>query len=147
MKITSLTSSVLCGLLIASAAHAADPKSVIKHRQGIMEAIGGHFTAAYSSMGALPEFNENQAYHAQSVAQLAKIAVDVFPAGSGEGKTKAKAAIWDNPDEFKVKMDEFVTKAEEFSDASTSGDMARYGAATKALGGSCKGCHDDFKDK
>ncbi|MEH6909645.1 MAG: cytochrome c [Oceanicoccus sp.] len=147
MKIKILTAGVLCALAIASAANAADTKSIIKHRQGIMEAIGGHFTAAYSSMGGMPEFNDNQVYHAESVARLSKIAVDVFPVGSGDGKTKANAAVWDNADDFKAKMDDFLIKADEFAAASKSGDMASYGAATKALGGSCKGCHDDFKDK
>lgn len=147
MKIKTLTAGVLCALVIASATNAADTKSIIKHRQGIMEAIGGHFTAAYSSMGSLPEFNENQVYHAESVAHLSKIAVDGFPAGSGDGKTKANAAVWDNADDFKDEMDDFLVKADEFAAASKSGDMAIYGAATKALGGTCKSCHDDFKDK
>ena len=146
-KITTSLAVVLCSLLTTATVQAADNKAVIKHRQGVMEAIGGHFTAAYSSMGGMPAFNGNQVFHAESVARLAKIAVDVFPAGSGDGKTKAKSDVWDQPEDFKKAMDKFVTAADEFASASKSGDMAAYGAATKALGGSCKGCHDDFKDK
>lgn len=147
MKITKPLSIIVCTVLASGGAFAADNKSIIKHRQGIMEAIGGHFTAAYSSMGGMPAFNANQTFHAESVARLSKIAVDVFPAGSGDGKTKAKAEIWSNPEGFKKAMDKFVMAAEDFAAASKSGDMASYGAATKALGGSCKNCHDDFKDK
>lgn len=126
---------------------AADNKNIIKHRHGVMEAIGGHFSAALATMAGPEQFQDNQAFHAEAIARLAKISVDTFPAGSGKGKTKAKMAIWEQPEEFAAAMDKFLVKADEFASASTSGDMKAYGAAAKALGGSCKGCHDDFKKK
>lgn len=147
MKITTLTSVLLCSLLVATGAQAASNKSVIKHRQGIMEAIGGHFSAAFSSMRGMEQFDGNQSFHAESVARLAKISVDVFPAGSGDGKTKASAAIWEKPEAFRKAMDKFLLKADEFAAASKSNDIKTYAAAAKALGGTCKGCHDDFKEK
>ncbi|MGK0499563.1 MAG: cytochrome c556 [Oceanicoccus sp.] len=126
---------------------ADNTKMVIKHRQGVMEAIGGHFGAAFSSMRGMDQFNTNQVFHAESLAALAKISADTFPAGSGDGKTKASADIWEKPEEFKKAMDEFVAKANTFAAASKADDLAAYGEAAKALGKSCKGCHDNFKEK
>lgn len=138
-----LTTFMLVGVSWA----AADNKAVIKHRHGVMEAIGGHFSAALATMGGPEQFQGNHVFHAESLARLAKISVDIFPAGSDKGKTKAKSAIWEQPEEFAAAMDKFLLKADEFASASASGDLKAYGAAAKALGGSCKGCHDDFKKK
>ncbi|ARN75913.1 c-type cytochrome [Oceanicoccus sagamiensis] len=147
MKIKTLTSVLLCAALASTAATAANNKSVIKHRQAVMAAIGGHFGAAFSTMRGMEQFDENQIFHADAVARLAKISAKTYPAGSGEGKTKAKAEIWDKPEDFQKAMDEFVVKADEFAAAAKTKDLKVYGAAAKALGGSCKGCHDDFKAK
>ena len=147
MKITTLTSILLCATLASSGVTAANNKSVIKHRQAVMEAIGGHFGAAFSTMRGMEQFDENQTFHAEAVARLAKISAKTYPAGSGEGKTKASAAIWENPEDFQKAMDKFLLKADEFAAAAKTKDLKVYGAAAKALGGSCKGCHDDFKEK
>ena len=148
MKNTLLTSFVLSlTLALSSGANAADTKDIIKHRVAVMEAIGGHFGATLSSMKDMRQFDGNQVFHAESVARLAKIAVDTFPAGSGDGKTKALPEIWEKPDAFTKAMDDFVAKAEEFAVAAKANDMKAYGGAAKALGQSCKGCHDDFKGK
>lgn len=146
MKKHLLTSTILISVL-ASTASFADNKAAIKHRQGVMEAIGGHFNASIGTLGGPEEFMPNHKFHAQSIAELAKISTKVFAPGTGEGKTKAKETIWTKPDEFKEKMDDFVTNANALALASNSSDMSGYVAAVKNLGKSCKGCHDDFKQK
>ncbi|MFT7130696.1 MAG: cytochrome c556 [Gammaproteobacteria bacterium] len=146
MKPLVLTSTILISVL-ASTTLFADTKAAIKHRQGIMEAIGGHFNASIGTLGGPAEFMPNHTFHAQSIADLAKIAPKVFAPGTGEGKTKAKESIWSKPDEFKEKMDDFVTNANALAVASNSSDMSAYVGAVKNLGKTCKGCHDDFKKK
>lgn len=146
MKTLLLGSTLLISVL-ASATSFADTKAAIKHRQGIMEAIGGHFNASIGTLGGPAEFMPNHKFHAQSIAELAKIAPKVFAPGTGEGKTKAKEEIWANPNEFKEKMDDFVTSANALAVASNSTDMGAYVGAVKNLGKTCKGCHDDFKKK
>ncbi|WP_159931186.1 cytochrome c [Oceanicoccus sp. KOV_DT_Chl] len=144
--IIKIISIAFCALLAAGTAYGDSSKTIIKHRQGVMEAIGGHFGAAFSTMKGMDQFSGNQQFHAESIARLAKISVETFPAGSGKGKTKALPAIWEQPEVFKAAMDEFLLNADAFAVASTK-DMATYGAAAQALGKSCKNCHDDFKDK
>ena len=147
MKKTITASLLLSTLALSGTLHAADNEAVIKHRVGVMEAIGGHFGAAFSSMRGMPQFNSNQVFHAESVARLATIAKDIFPEGSDKGKTKAKAAIWEQPEDFNKLMDDFILKAEAFATAAKANDLKAYGAAAKDLGGACKACHDDFKKK
>ncbi|MFA7553285.1 MAG: cytochrome c [Spongiibacteraceae bacterium] len=147
MKIQTLSAILLSTLLLSSQADAADNKSIIKHRQGIMGAISGHFSASMSSLRGMEQFNDNQVFHAESIARLAKISKESFPAGSGDGKTKAREEIWENSEGFAKEMDDFIAKADLFASAVKSGDQASFGKTAKALGQSCKSCHDDFKAK
>ena len=42
-------------------------------------------------------------------------------------------------------MDRFIDAAEGMALAAGTEDMSEIGPAIRVLGGSCKGCHDDFK--
>ena len=44
-------------------------------------------------------------------------------------------------------MDAFVEAANGLADAVDANDMKAVGANVKMLGGSCKGCHDDFQEE
>lgn len=147
MKTLSLAATVAISVLLSSVTAHADVKAAIKHRQGVMEAIGGHFNASIGTLGGPAEFNANHEFHATTIASLAKIAPKVFAEGTGEGKTKAKSEIWEQPKEFKAKMDDFVTNANALAAASKLNDMGAYVGAVKNLGKTCKACHDDFKKK
>ena len=83
--------------------------------------------------------------HARGLASLANVAPNVFAEGSATEKSKALPAIWENRAEFDAAMDKFVDAANNFATVAESGDMSKVGDAMKALGGSCKGCHDNFK--
>jgi cytochrome c556 len=72
-----------------------------------------------------------------------------FPAGSGPAdgiKTEALQAIWEKPAEFKAEIDKFVAEAAKFQAIAQAGDVAAIGEGMKALGGSCKSCHDKFRE-
>jgi cytochrome c556 len=72
-----------------------------------------------------------------------------FPAGSGPAdgiKTEALQAIWEKPAEFKAEIDKFVAEAAKFQALAQAGDVAAIGEGMKALGGSCKSCHDKFRE-
>ena len=145
--VRSLLSAVAVGAaLVATPAYSVEVKDQIKHREAIMEAIGGHLSAVFSTLGGPAEMQKNFAFHADSLAQLADIAVDVFPEGSGEGKTDALKKIWEQPEEFKQAMDTFLERVAAFKETVDAGeDIPAIAAAAKKLGGACKGCHDDFK--
>jgi len=42
-------------------------------------------------------------------------------------------------------MDRFIEAAEGMASAAGTENMSEIGPAIQTLGGSCKGCHDDFK--
>ena len=124
----------------------ADGEAEYKYREGIMNSAKGHI----SSMAAILKGQvhlQNLSVHADGMADVAGIMPDVFPAGSGTGKSHSLAAVWEQPDAFSEAMNNFVSAAQEMAVAAKSGDMGRIGPAIQALGGSCKGCHDDFREE
>ena len=85
--------------------------------------------------------------HARGMAALADLAPGVFAADTQSEKSKAMDAIWEDPEAFSMAMDKFVVAAKNMPAAADTGDRAQIGQAMQALGGSCKGCHDDFKEE
>ena len=133
----------LLSLVLAHSAF-ADGEVEAQYRQSVMKSVGGHMSA----MGGILKNRvhmDDLVLHARGLAALADIAPEVFPAGSGTQKSKALPAVWENPDAFAEAMSRFQLAAEDMATAAANEDMAQIGPAIQALGGSCKGCHDDFK--
>ena len=120
-------------------------EATIKHRQGIMDAMGGHLSAIFNSLKN-PDAAGDWNFHAQSIARLAEISTATFPEGSEKGKTEALPEVWEKPEEFKAEMDKLVERSKALAAATGEGDLKTIVDSAKKLGGSCKSCHDDFKE-
>lgn len=59
--------------------------------------------------------------------------------------TEALATIWEKPDEFKAATKKLLDESAELAVIAASGDKAAVAAQAMALGGACKGCHDQFR--
>ncbi|MDY0006727.1 MAG: cytochrome c [Spongiibacteraceae bacterium] len=143
MTITKSAAALVLLSVVAATTYAQE--GVINHRKGVMEALGGHFGASLAIVKGESQFAGDRAFHADSIARLAKIAVDSYPEGSGTGKTKAKPEIWTQPAKFDEAMQTFVDAAQAL--AAAGDDNKAYMASFKSLGESCKGCHDAFKEE
>ena len=139
----ALATSVIVGVVGATAASEGD----IAYRKAVMEAIGGHIKASAAIVKGQVPHGEHLKGHAHALAELAKISESIFPKGSGEGKTGAKAEIWDNPEDFKKVVTGFETATAAFAKASESGDMKTAAAAFGDVANSCKACHSKYRAK
>jgi cytochrome c556 len=86
----------------------------------------------------------------QSAAKIAELAPKLeswFPAGTGPevGKTRAKAEIWQKPEDFALKTHDFNRAAQDFNVAASSGDLSQINTTFDALGKTCKACHDLYR--
>ena len=133
-------------LCATSALHAGEPaaEELIKYRQAVMSSIGSHMGAASSILRSQVSYQHLPQQVSALVAMLG-IASDVFPAASASGETEALPVIWEQPDAFAKAMNTAQTAARELEGAMAGGDPAAIGAAFRNLGGSCRGCHDDFR--
>ena len=86
---------------------------------------------------------------AGTINGLAPKVASWFPVGSGPDdgiKTDALQAVWTKPAEFQQAAQKFTDEAAKFAALAQGGDKAAIGEGMKALGGSCKGCHDKFRE-
>lgn len=67
--------------------------------------------------------------------------------GTGWEPTRAKANIWTDKEKLGKAATEFNKEANEMAKVAATGDVAAVGTQLGKLGGTCKGCHDDFKAK
>lgn len=149
MRIEKKTAAGLMLAILLSPSLFAAEKPEAQYREKVMEAVGGHMGAMATILKKRVHMDELD-FHAQAIANLATIVPGTFPEGSGGGKSEAKAEIWSKPEDFKQAMDKFVDAAKGMAAATTAmkgGDASGIGPGIKALGGSCKGCHDDFKEE
>ena len=85
---------------------------------------------------------------AATINGLAPKASNWFPAGTGPdvGKTDAKAEIWQQGAQFNSGMKDFQGAAAAFHQAAQGSDVEAMKAAHAKLGGTCKACHDKFRE-
>jgi cytochrome c556 len=78
---------------------------------------------------------------AKDIMGTAEKIPDLFPKGSTKGKTKAKAEIWDNWDDFRKNAKNLGKAAGELAEAAKAKDDAAITAKVKAVSGACGNCH------
>jgi cytochrome c556 len=82
---------------------------------------------------------------AKDIMGTAEKIPDLFPKGSTKGKTKAKAEIWDNRDDFQKNAKNLRKAASELADAAKAKDDAAITVKVKAVSEACGTCHKAFR--
>ncbi|MCB1644340.1 MAG: cytochrome c [Pseudomonadales bacterium] len=136
---------VLALALVFSQQLLADAASEIAYRKAVMEVVGGHMKSIGTILRGKVHM-EDLKFHANGMKNVSVLVPNVFPEGSGEGKTEALPEIWEDAEDFQARLDEFLQASDEFAGVVNAGEMAKLGDAVKRLGGSCKGCHDSYKE-
>ena len=149
--------SIVAGLcaagIVTGAAMAADMKTedALKYRQGLFKALAWQLGPVVGmAKGEVPFSNEQLALRADNMDAIAKMLAEGFPKGSADGEiagTKAKPEIWTNQADFTAKLAALQTATAALSAASgtlTQGDVGKHVAA---IGGTCKSCHDSYRNR
>ncbi|HEY0131724.1 MAG TPA: cytochrome c [Allosphingosinicella sp.] len=123
--------------------------ALMKQRHENYEKIGDAMKAISRELkGDSPNLGNVRA-GAATIAQLAPQVATWFPAGTGPdvGKTEARAAIWEKPEDFAAKAKDFQEAAAAFETAARGSDLAAIRSAQANLGKSCKACHDLYREE
>jgi cytochrome c556 len=112
-----------------------------KYREHVMEAVGGHMQAMVDILKQEVSHADHLTLHANAMADLGKIALTLFPAGSEGGD--ALPEIWEQPEDFQTKLEAFHSASESLKQTVSSG--GEVGPAIQKLGQACKSCHDDYR--
>ncbi|MBW8077407.1 MAG: hypothetical protein GJU76_04890 [Gallionella sp.] len=85
---------------------------------------------------------------AQALERLASQLPNWFPPGSGQGhgvKTRASAAIWQNPQAFAQAAPMLLFRAQGLTQAAAHHDRGALMMNARALGHACGSCHSRFR--
>lgn len=83
--------------------------------------------------------------HADALKQTASQPWSHFPPGSDYAPSKAKAAIWEKPDDFKRAQTEFIAATETLAAAARSRNKDTLRSAHETVYESCSSCHKAFR--
>jgi cytochrome c556 len=122
--------------------------AVLKERHDNFEAIGDAFKAARGELEKdAPDFTLIAA-KATDINTRAQLIGTHFPEGTSveDGyDTEALPAIWQKPEAFKAAAQKLVDESAKLASVAGGGDKAATAAQAMAMGGACKGCHDQFR--
>jgi len=128
----------LSSLMLAAADPVADRQAAMKDvGQQMKDAAGLNSAATFDAAKAKTLMG--------AVAADVKKAAGLFTAGSGaDPKTLAAPSIWENNADFNKRLTELTTLATTAGNATTA---EAYAPAFKAVGATCKSCHDIYRKK
>jgi cytochrome c556 len=121
-----------------------------------VEARKANFKKIGAAMKTNVDFVRNDKGTAADVAAAAKTMAALagqiptwFPAGTavGVGKSEALPVIWQKPADFRAAAMKLQTAANGLAEAAAKpgADKSTIGPALAAVGATCKGCHDTFR--
>ncbi|BFM05487.1 c-type cytochrome [Halioxenophilus aromaticivorans] len=148
MKKLTMAAAALVFASSVATAHTdeKDPvKAQIQYRKAVFSLVGAHM----GKMGAVMKGEAK--YNAETISQSANVLAALAPVASqgfeieslGHG-SEAKAAIWKDKKAFDEKMADFVAATAKL--AASAGTEKGFKSNFGAVGKTCKGCHDDFKE-
>jgi cytochrome c556 len=146
--IVSLLAIGAASMSFTAAAQFAKPEDAVKYRKAAFTVTGAHFgRLGAMAQGKVPFDVKIAAENAEIVADMAKLPWQAFGEGTETGDTKAKPEIWKQNAKFKELADKLQSESVKLASAAKTGKEDAFKAAFTATAGTCKSCHDDFRNK
>jgi cytochrome c556 len=150
MKIVarSLLVAAAAALALPAFAQFAKPEDAIKYRKSAMFVMQQNFgRVAAMANGRMP-FDAKVVADSAGVAEyMSKLPWPAFSEGTDKGDTKAKPEIWKEQAKFQEGADKMQSEMGKLAVVAKTGNLDSIKAAVRAVGGSCKSCHDSFKSE
>jgi cytochrome c556 len=149
MKQSLVVASLLVSLGAASGAYAqAKPEVLVKQRQAAMTLIGKYFgPLGGMAQGKVPYNAQVVQRNAGYLDNLSRMPWDGFDKNTENEKSRALPAIWKEDAKWKEASSRFENETAKLYQVSRSGDEAAVKAQIGAVGKTCAGCHDNFRQK
>lgn len=141
--------ATLLAMAAPASAQFAKPEDAIKYRQSALFVMGQHFgRVGAMANGRVPFDAKVAAENAEIVAEMAKLPWAGFVAGSDKGgNTKAKPEIWTEQAKFKENNEKLVAETAKLAAAAKTGNLDAVKTAFTATAGTCKTCHDAYRNQ
>ncbi len=126
----------------------AAPADAVRARIAGLRELGGAMKGINDALRSSEPQTAMIQQNASKIANSARNMPRWFPANSAPRpglETWAKPEIWSKPAEFRAAMNAFTTQAAVVQRVSMGTDTDAIKAEVRKLGGTCKGCHDQFR--
>jgi cytochrome c556 len=130
-------------------ATADKPAVVVKYRENVMKAMGGHMGDLSAIVKGDVSYKDHVAMHAEGIAALARLIPSIFPQGTGPDKvkTETKAEVWRDWSRFTASAKALEDESNKLASLAKAGNMDAVKAQFQNVGKTCGGCHDSFRVK
>lgn len=149
MKRLFAATAVALGALasLPAAAQFQKPEDAIKYRQSALTVMASHFGRVAAMVQGRVPFDAKAAQdNVQIVSTLARLPWHAFGEGTDKGApTRAKPEVWSQAAKFREAQEKMIAEVAKLDAAAKTGSLDNIKAAFGGVGGSCKGCHDDFR--
>jgi len=124
------------------------PETLVKQRQAAMT-LQGKYAGPLGAMaqGKAPYNADTVAFNAAMLDALSRMPWDGFAESTKDVKSAALPAVWSEGAKFKEAQDNFQKAVQALVAISRGGDEAAQKTAIGALGKTCGGCHQNFREK
>ena len=146
---TRLLVAALVGIATAlpAAAQFQKPEDAIKYRQSAMAIQNNHLGRVFAMANGRAPFDAKvAAEQIEIIAMINRLQFAAFVDGSDKGNTKAKPEIWADKDKFAAAVSKSQEDVTKLAAVGKSGNVEQIKAAVGAVAGSCKACHDVFRN-
>lgn len=143
--LASATFTLAVSIPVGVVAQTAEPHPAAEYRQSLMQGLRAHTGALRGLLGGEVSYEGHVLHHAEAVQGIATMALSAFPEGTGGEGSRAMDLIWEQWDDFLTKARALKEGADAMAAAAAAGDMAALDEAMSAVGGSCRGCHSDYR--
>jgi cytochrome c556 len=149
MKRSGLVAVVVVALMGASAAFAQQkPEVLVKQRQAVMTLQGKYFgPMAGMAQGKAPFNLDVVKRNSAFLDNLSRMAWDGFDASTRDVKSATLPAAYTDQAKFKDAAARLENESHKLWEVAQRGDEAAIKAQIGAVGKSCGGCHNDFRQK
>jgi cytochrome c556 len=149
MKIVTGSILAVLSLSITCIAQAqVKPETLVKQRQSAMTLIGKYWgPLGGMASGKAPYNADLVARNAAFLNVLDKMPWDGFDSSTKDVKSAALPAVFTDTAKFKEAQDRMQAEVSKLVAVSKGGDEAAVKSQLAAVGKSCGGCHESFREK
>jgi cytochrome c556 len=135
-------------VLAVDASAQAKPEVLVKQRQAAMTLIGKYFgPLGGMAQGRVPYNQQVVHRNAGYLEALKEMPWDGFHESTKGEKSASLPAVWEKQGEFKQASERMQSEIAKLAQVSKSGDESSVKNQIAAVGKSCGGCHDNFREK
>ena len=146
--LTAVLALVLGAGFALTALSQVKPDVLVEQRQAAMTLLGKYFGPLGGMVqGTVPYNADVVARNAGYLEVLSKMPWDGFQASTANEKSRALPAVYADAAKFKKAGDDMQAAVSKLVSVSKGGDEAATKAATGAVGKTCGGCHDNFRQR